>query len=189
MELTDFYAKFIELTDRVLPAIHNPSDQLVYLQFFSRTIAIGEKTCRISYKDLGDLTGLSTLTLKTAIRRLVDLGALRIVGEASAKIAKTYEVHWLSEVKRTSRLERSPMVALKESGGAGEAYNGILDKLTDTDKEMLDILISSLTLEEERNLRQVARTTVKDGDSSEQKFREVVVLSKFGPERLKKYAG
>lgn len=171
-----------------MPAIHHPADQLIYLQLFSRTLAVGEKKCRISHKDLGVLTGLSLPTVKTAIRRLVDLGALTVVGEPAAKTAKTYEFHWLSEVRKTSRLERSPMVVLKESGVAGDIYSGILNSLTSTDKEMLDVIIGALTLEEEKNLRRMAAANTKDGDNPQVKFKETVVLSKFGPERLRKYA-
>lgn len=187
MELTLFYCKFIELTDRVLPALHYPSDQLVYLQFFSRTIAIDEKTCRISYKDLSDLTGLSVVTIKTATRRLVDHGILRIAGQAAAKVAKTYEVLWPSDIKNISKLQRNPAVLLKDSGAVGTSYESILDKLTPDDRELLEVLEGSLALDEEKNLRRMARETLKEGENPGIKFRELVVLTRFGPERLKKY--
>jgi hypothetical protein len=188
VELTLFYTRFIELTDRVLPAIRHPSDQLLYLQFFSRTIAVGEKTCRISYRDLSELTGLSVITIKTAVRRLIDHGILRIAESAAAKVAQTYEVLWPTEIKRLQRLERSPMVLLKESGAGGEHYEGILDKLTPEDKEILEILASSLPFEEEKRLRKMAReAALKAGQDPGEKFKELIVLTQFGPERLKKY--
>lgn len=188
MELTQFYTRFIDLTDRVLPAIHHPSDQLVYLQLFSRTLAVGQRTCRISYRDLGELTGLSVVTVKTAIRRLLDQGILRIAVQAAAKVAQTYEVLWPSEeIRKRSRLERSPMVVLKESGAAGGAYEGIIGKLTPEDREMLEILEGSLTLEEEKRLRKMAKESLGVGDNPENKFREMIVMTRFGPERLKKY--
>jgi DNA-binding Lrp family transcriptional regulator len=188
VELTLFYSKFIELTDRVLPALHYPSDQLVYLQFFSRTIAIDERTCRISYKDLSDLTGLSIVTIKTATRRLVDHGILRIAGEAAAKVAKTYEVLWPSDIKNiATKLQRNPAVLLKDSGAVGTSYESILDKLTPDDRELLEVLEGSLLLDEEKNLRRMVRETLKEGENPATKFRELIVLTRFGPDRLKKY--
>lgn len=187
MELPLFYSKFIELTDRVLPAIHYPSDQLVYLQLFSRTIAAGETSCRISYKDLGDLTGLSVITIKTATRRLIDRGLLRITGQAAAKVAKTYEVLWSTDIKAISKMARHPTVLLRDSGALGKAYESLLEKLTAADLELLEILSASLSLEEEQNLRKMARESLKSGENPEIKFKELVILTRFGPERLKKY--
>lgn len=187
MELPLFYSKFIELTDRVLPAIHYPSDQLVYLQFFSRTIAVGETACRISYKDLGDLTGLSIITIKTATRRLIDRGLLRITGQAAAKVAKTYEVLWNTDIKAISKMARNPVILLRDSGAIGNAYESILSKLTPADLELIEILSSSLSLQDEQALRRMAKETLKVGENPETKFKELVVLTRFGPERLKKY--
>jgi outer membrane translocation and assembly module TamA len=131
---------------------------------------------------------LSLRTIRTAVRRLTDHGILRITGPASAKVAQTYEVLWPTEIKRLQRLERSPMVLLKESGAGGEHYEGILEKLTPEDKEILEILASTLPFEEEKRLRKMAReAALKAGEDPGKKFQELIVLTQFGPERLKKY--
>jgi len=187
LELTQFYTRFIDLTDRVLPAIHYPSDQLIYLQLFSRTLAVGQRTCRISYRDLGELTGLSIITVKTGIRRLTDHGVLKVAVQSAARVAQTYEVLWPSELKKSQRLERSAMVLLKESGAAGGSYEGILDKLTAEDRELLEILKGTLPLEEEKRLRRMVQERLEEGGDAENKFMELIVMTKFGPERLRKY--
>ena len=131
---------------------------------------------------------MSLRTIRTAVRRLTDHGILRITGPASAKVAQTYEVLWPTEIKRLQRLERSPMVLLKESGAGGEHYEGILEKLTPEDKEILEILASTLPFEEEKRLRKMAReAALKAGEDPGKKFQELIVLTQFGPERLKKY--
>ena len=185
MDLAAFYARFIDLTDRVLPALHHPSDQIIFLQLFSRTIAVDQETCRLSYRDLSDLGGLSQATVKTSLRRLIDHGVVKVVGQASAKVAQTYQIIWPTELKRMARLQRHPNVLLKETGiGYTES---ILEQLSEEDREVLDLLKSTMPLEDEKFLRRQAAETAAVGQAPEDKYLELIVLTKFGPERLKKY--
>lgn len=185
MDLSIFYTQFIEVTDRILPALPHPSDQIIYLQLFSRTIAIDEKTCRLPYRDISELTGLSAITVRTSLRRLIDLGLLRIAQNPGPRTASIYELLWPVTINRYARLQRHPHIALKDIGNI--PHENLLNQLTPEDREIFEILKGSLTLEEEKNIKTQASLTIKNGESINTKFDELIILTKFGPERLRKY--
>jgi len=187
MDLKDFYLKFIDLTDRVLPALPS-AESSVCLHFFARTIAVGSETCRLSYSDLMQLTGRTVGTVKTAINGLIGKGIISIETKESPRSKRTYKFHYPSDIKKISGLQRDPMLLLKDFGGI-YAYEGILNKLTQDDRELLEILRDSLSIEEIKKLRKMATDSLKAGENVEDKYNELIILTKFGPERLKRYEG
>lgn len=65
--------------------------------------------------------------------------------------------------------------------------SGIVARLDTRDKELLDIIMGDLTPEEIADYRRRAKEVLKPGESIDTKTQELVLLNKFGRERLKKY--
>lgn len=187
MDLELLFKRFIDLTDRVLPAIRNPAAQLIYLQLYSRTLAAGQSRCKIPLKELADLTGTSIITVQSALKQLDKMKLINVMKPAAPKATKVYEVFWSQDIQKKSAMQRHPMVVLKESGFGGTTYDNILDRLTPEDQELVEILTDALTFEDEKNLLRMAKESCQPGDDPAKKFRELVVLTRFGPERLRRY--
>jgi len=185
MDLSAFYRDFIELTDRVLPTLPS-SEQLVYMQIFSRTVAVGERRSRISYQKLGELTNLTWRTVKTAIGGLLSKGLITIEKIASPRVAQTYRITWPVDTKWLSELYRNPLLMLQTTG-SGNVYQGLLERLTEEDKTLLRVLEETISPEEEANLRRMAMEKRGRDESIETKYRELLLLNHFGPDRLRKY--
>lgn len=187
INLSDFFKLFINLTDRVLPSLSSTPEMIVYLHFFSHSLAVGEDTCRKSYKMLSDLTKLSPLTVKTAVRGLIGKGLLTIVKPGAAKSPATYRVHFPHELSRITRLQRDPDFILHEAGSKDHTTAGIIAMLDPFDRERLMTIIATLTEEQAAELRRKAQEMARPGDDPETKFHELVLLKKFGPDRIRKY--
>jgi biotin operon repressor len=76
---------------------------VITLQVFSRTKATDLETCRISHKDLSRLTGLSDITVRKAIRSLLDKGILVMIGEFRPKRLQRISFISLQICRRLSR--------------------------------------------------------------------------------------
>lgn len=187
MDLTDLFVKQVQLFDYILPTLPS-SEQLIFSQIFARTILVGETKCNISYLQLSELTRQSVLTVKRAIKSLLNHGLIREVSPPRARIPTTYEIILPKEIKSTQKYHRDPILLLKQTGLDKAQYQGILERLTDEDKDLLNIIRISLTSDEETRLRHFALSSLKEGEDPEIKFKEVIVLTKFGPQRLSRYA-
>ncbi len=185
-DLNDFYRSFIDLTDRILPTL-TTAEQLVYLQMFSRSIGHGQKTCRLSYRDLAELTGQAIQTIKTAIEGLIKRGYLEIETQAGPRSARTYRIKVPPMgISKLTRLQRdvSDLGLIKEQE---PQYDDIVDRLTPDDKEYLGILLKSLPPEKEAKYREKALKEAKEGEDVYRQFIKIVVMNEFGPLRLSKY--
>jgi len=189
--LIDFFEDFITLSDRVLPNL-KPAEQSIYSQFFARTIAIGQQTIKLSYRDIMKLTGLSAATITRALKSLDQKKALKIIAppvvDDKRKIqhGSSYEVLWPPppSLLSSNSLVREPRVVLKDLGTVGSAYEGILNKLTDRDMGLLEITANNLSSEKILEYRRMAELNTKQGEDPEKKFLEHVLQGEFGRERL-----
>jgi hypothetical protein len=91
LNLADFYAKFMAMADKSLPAISHLSDKVVYFYIFARTVAVGQQSCRLSLKDISRLTGLSVPGLQSSLRRLTIDGFIKIT-QTNKRLPNIYEV-------------------------------------------------------------------------------------------------
>lgn len=187
MDLATFYSRFIELADRILPALP-PAEQIVFMQLFARTVAVDSQTCRLSYADLTHLTRLSIPTIKSALKNLMHKGCVRIVQIGSARQASSYEILWPQDIRQSSRLQREPSLLLKEMQVSGYVYDSLIDRLDAEDANLLDVTLSTIPAYREARLRKQAADHLRPGEDLEKKYRELVVLNSFGPMRLRKYA-
>lgn len=193
--LIEFYTAFLRLTDIVLPALR-PSEALVCVHLFSRTIAVRENRCSISYGALHRLTGLTIPTLKTTIAVLAEKGLIRVenprgVGKRGRGAPNNYyfdmdKLVEKSGFKRGVNL-RDPLDIIgdllpPELDKDKDRFTNILDKLTPEDRDMLELLYKALTPYE-----QAQYISVCPGEPTPDKIRELVFHRKFGPERKKKY--
>lgn len=195
---TDVIAKYYEVTDKVLPGL-SLSEQAVFLQIFARTIAAGEDSVRVSYGDLVTLTNASLPTVKSALQSLIEKGLLALVGEFRAKIPRRYRIimpnggHQM--LPERLRREFSAILGNISVGSASPSsedniYSGILGKLTPEDREMLEMILDSLSQQESDRYMRLAREAAPVGASDKEisaRLREIVVGAKFGPEKLRKY--
>ena len=189
IDYREVYSMCLDLVDHVLPALE-PSQQVIYNQMFWRSLAVGQDYCRLSYRELGELTGLSIFTIKSAIKSLIERGLLSVITEASPRVSKSYRVFLPPELKKKNRLHRDKEILMREPlDQAAVPSESILDKLTPDDRLLLDTIIDTLPSVEAANLRQVVSSTLKPGEDLERKYRELVLRTKFGPARLKKYLG
>lgn len=188
MDLTEFYRKFIDLTDRILPALPSQAEKQIFLQLFARSLAVGETSCQLSHQDYHDLTGLSVPSIRKALHDLQAKGIVRIVAKGSAHSKASYELLWPQTVGTVSRLQREPRVLLKDLGVDQGAYTGIVTKLSAEDREVLNVIVQALPSDKEARYREMARA-MKNAEDPQMNFLEVVVLSEFGPQRLRRYVG
>lgn len=185
--IVEAYKGLINITDRVLPSLSSPSTQVVCLQFFARTIAVGEPDCKMSYQMMVDLTRLSITTVKNSIKELCEMGMLSVVSAGSARTPARYKFVLPKEMTRNTRYQRDPDFLLRDAGEETHQVQGLVALLDDRDKELLQIQIESLTPEEEATLRRKALAEKDAHEDAEVKFKELVLLKKFGPDRLRKY--
>jgi len=187
MDLAAFYSRFIDLADRILPALP-PAEQTVFIQLFARTIAVDSQTCRLSYADWTHLTRLSIPTIKSALKNLQEKGCLRVVQIGSARQASSYEILWPQDIRQSIKLLREPTVLLKEMQVSGYTYESLIDRLDPDDANLLEVTLGTISADKEARLRKQAAEQVRPGEDPERKYRELVVLNSFGPMRLRKYA-
>lgn len=185
IDFIDFYRKFIIFTDQVLPSIP-PVEHPILLCIFSHTEATGKNTCQLSYADFHDLTGQSLPTIKKVLRSLLERGLIRLVNLASARIAKTYEFVWLEESRQYKKLQRDPDVILRTMF-LGKDTVSLIDKLDSDDRDVLSVIMSNLSKEEEAHFKEVALSIAKEHGDPEKLFQEIVAREKFGKVRLMKY--
>ena len=189
--LIDFFEDFITLSDRVLPNL-KPAEQSIYSQFFARTIAIGQQTIKLSYRDIMKLTGLSQATITRALKGLDQKKALKInappIVDDKRKIqhGSSYDILWPPppSLLSSNSLVREPKAVLKDLGSVGSAYDGILNKLTDKDMALLEITAKNLSNEKILEYKHMAELNTKQGEDPEKKFLEHVLQGEFGRERL-----
>lgn len=186
MDLTEFYRRFIELIDYIAPTLSS-SEERIFSRIFARTIAEGKDYCDLSYQDLHNLTGLNILTIKRSIKKLILRDLISIIRPASPRIPQRYRILWPREFKRNPKLHRDPVLLLKEAYKEEGLYEGLLSKLTEDDKRLLQLLKETLSPAEETRLRSKAAKLLQGGENVEDKFQELIVLTKFGPDRLRKY--
>lgn len=187
LDLAVFFKSFINLTDRVLPALGSASEMIVFLHLFSHTIAVGETECRQSYSMLASLTKLNTRTVQKSIRALIAAGLITVVEPGSAKRPAIYRVHFPHEMTRITRIQRDPEFILQEAGEKDYVVTGLLSVLEPFDRERLKAQIEALTAEQEAEFRRRAQEMLLPGENIEDKFQELVLLKKFGPDRIRKY--
>lgn len=189
--LIDFYKDFITLSDRVLPNL-KPAEQSIYSQFFARTIAIGQQTIKLSYRDLVKLTGLSPATITRALKTLDQKKAVKIYSppivddKRRIQQGSSYKVVWpppLSLLSSNS-LVREANTVLRDLGSVGSAYDGILNKLTAKDMSLLEITAKNLSSDKIQQYRRIAELNARSGEDFEKRYLECVLKGEFGRERL-----
>ena len=186
IDFVDFYRKFIIFTDHVLPSVP-PVEHPILLCIFSHTEAIGKSTCQLSYADFHDLTRQSLPTIKKVLRNLLERGLIRLVNMASARIAKTYEFVWPEESRQYNKLQRDPNVILRTMF-LGKDTENLIDKLDSDDRDVLNVIMSNLSKEEETYFRGLALSMARERGDPDKLFQEIVAREKFGKVRLMKYA-
>ena len=186
LDLNKYYTQSIHLTDRIMPSLQ-PSEQLVLLQIFSRTVGVGEDNCRLSHAILAELTGFGLRTIQNALKSLIDKGLITVVSPGKANTPSVYRFEFPVERQKLTRYQRDPEYILGESKLGGVKTTGIVARLDARDKEMLDIIMAELSPEEFSDYRRKAKEVLKPGESLDTKIQELVLLNKFGSERLKKY--
>ncbi len=187
MNILDFYKKFIILSDYLLPSVSAVEHPILFY-IFSFSVANNNSTCQLSYEDFHQLTGLSLPTVKKALKSLIEKGYVRLVNVSSARTPKTYELVWpqIEMLKKYSKLQRLPDTLIRELCFVTKSES-IVDKLTSEDTELLNIIISSLTKDEESEYRNIALSLCNEFDDKDKVFKEIVVRQKFGKIRLAKY--
>jgi hypothetical protein len=187
IDLIDFHRKFIDLTDWVLPALPTPAEKILFLQIFSRTIAAGVNHCTLSYTDLTNITGLARASVKNALVKLQDKGFLLVTKkfDRATASAQSYEIAWPAEPHRLQRHKREGKLMLRST--SAYPYADIIQRLTPGDRELLDMMVKALDSIEEASLRRQAMDNLLPEQSAEEKFLELVAVSKFGPHKLRQY--
>jgi hypothetical protein len=187
MNIHEMWEFFIDLTDKVLPTLSS-SEQAVYTQLFSNTVAVGRDSCSLSLSRLSVLTGgLSTTTISTALDSLESRGYVRKTKGTQKRDVNSYEVPWPVEVKTLHKFRRDPRVLMKSLNIDEGVYDGVIGRLDKDDRELLDIIIRDLDRDKENYYRKQAKMYAKPGENLKMKFEECVMLAEFGPMRLKKY--
>lgn len=187
--VTDFYKKYLELNDKILPTL-SPTAQVVMNLLFSRTIGEGKQMCQLSHDNIHALTNLHIKTIRKAIEQCVKKGYTEVIERSDLTKAYSYKIIWPTSFLNDPKMikfYRSPNLMLKEMGVEEMRYKNIVDRLTDDDRELLEILRRSLTSKEEAFLRKQAIKTKLTEEDTENTFLELIVLTRFGPERLRKY--
>lgn len=114
LDINKYYTQSIHLTDRIMPSLQ-PSEQLVLLQIFSRTVGVGEDNCRLSYSVLAELTGFGLRTIQNALKSLIDKGLVTVVSPGKANTPSTYRFEFPTERQKLTRHQRDPEYILGES--------------------------------------------------------------------------
>lgn len=179
-----------------------PSDQVVLIHIFSKTIAAGTNNYELSYLGTGKRTGLNWLTVKKSTGRLEKMGLITPVGKANKRktAARIYMVDWPPKLERILAYDRkkksqATLVALKsyaESISQGTpsptlVRESFVQHLTPEDIKSLNDIISTLLAGEALKYKAQAAKELKEGDDMDEKYREVVARNRFGPSRLEKY--
>lgn len=178
----ELITSLIYFTDFLCPTL-SPAEQTIALQIFSRTIAVGQDACRISHKDIARLTGLSDITVRKAIRSLLNAGILVMVGESRPKSASTYKIKVPLNLPQTFKIQRNPYLLFKEEGEASaEAY-----KLTPEGKDVLDVIKNSLSSSEMSDIYRAAQEELGKNENLEGKVDAIIIRRYFSEEKKKKY--
>ena len=195
-DLDDFRAQYIYFTDRVLPSLP-PSEQALLNHIFSRSIAEGREIVRLSLEDLKALTAIKTTnSIRKALAGLKERNLIAVASNQTRKTAKGYRIIIPSEEaielngRRGSIIVRDPVAVSQAMDGIIQTKNkeeGIVDKLSVEDREALETIIRTLSGSELERMQRAARRGMKPGDNFDKRLREVVVMTRFGRDRLSKY--
>lgn len=186
INLNDFYLKFITICDEILPKL-SYAEQVIYTQLFGRTFAEGKDEISISVTDLAALTRLTVLTVRKALNSLEKHGAIKKVGNHQPKKPQTYKMLWPVLIEETKIRKRQPAILIIKQ--AKVKYPNIIDRLDNEDRQALMFLKEAIKgTDEEILLKQKAMETLKEGENIEDRYLELIVLTKFGPQKLAKYA-
>lgn len=186
LNMIEFYRDFITLTDIILPTL-SPSEALVLIQLFSRSIAVDESDIKISLTKISKLTQLTLPTIVKALDSLTAKGILSVVSDQIGRKSKIYRLTIKKDsFAPISKVSRDPLAMLQTAGVP--AYVGILDKLTPEDNKLATMLMMNLEPEEHQRYETQARLEgFKRPDDINRRIKELVVIDRFGKERLHKY--
>jgi hypothetical protein len=195
-DLEDFRAQYIYFTDRVLPSLP-PSEQALLNHIFSRSIAEGREIVRLSLEDMKALTAIKTTnSIRKALAGLKERNLISVASNQTRKTAKGYRIIIPSEeatehkLAKASTIVRDPVAVSQTMDGITQAEStevGIVDKLSVEDREALETIIKTLSGSELERMQRAARRGMKPGDNFDKRLREVVVMTRFGRDRLSKY--
>jgi hypothetical protein len=198
LDLQDFWQKFIFFTDFVAPALSAP-EQVICMHAISRTVAVGKAEFSLSLLKLAKLSGFTVLTVQRALARLQER---RIIVPAIPEKAKdadkkrvrkihinTYRVELptLPLVTLNKVPQRYPHKLLVELGGKAPWAPGVVPRLNDEDRKLLDMMIRGLARERRFRYMELAQSKAQPGQDVELLFKEEVLLNEFGKQRLEPY--
>jgi hypothetical protein len=172
------------MTDFLFPTISSPKQSIVS-QLFSRTILVGQEVCQISHSDLARLTGLTIITVRKAIRELIEDKFIEVIGEHKPKSASTYKLNIPTNIPQTLKIQRNPYLLFKEtSKEAGkETY-----KLTPEGKGLLNTIKTSLSPSETNDIYIIAKKEIANTNINlEDKVDEIVIRRYFSEDKKRKY--
>lgn len=186
INLNDFYIKFITVCDEILPKLSS-AEQVIYTQLFGRTFAEDKDEISISVVDLAALTRLTVLTVRKALASLETHGAVKKIGVYQPKKPQTYKMLWPVMIEESRIRKRQPASLIVKQ--AKIKYPNIIDRLDNEDRQALMFLKETLRgTDEETLLKQKALDTLRENENLEDRYLELIVLTKFGPQKLAKYA-
>jgi hypothetical protein len=172
----------IYMTDFLFPTL-SPAEQSVVMQIFSRTWAVGEDSCRLSCGDLARLTGMTTLTLRKAIKRLTQKGVLISLSEHKPKVARSYKLHIPKNIPQSLKIQRNPyLICNPEKEETTEKY-----KLSPEGKGLVEVIKNSLSSSELSDIYRLANEEMSEGESLESVVESIIVRRYFSDEKKRKF--
>lgn len=175
--------QLVYMTDFLFETLR-ASEQAIVLQVFSRTLAVGEDSCRLSLKDFEDLTGMAESTVRRSVATLKKRGILQVLDEHTAKLAKSYRLLIPTNYPQKHRIQRNPHLLFRKEGApaAGPRYT-----LTDNGKVVLETIRESLGESELADIHRLAKMEMVSGEKLEDKVDEIIIRRYFSEEKKRKY--